>query len=118
MEGLVESRDSSVNHLRFDLKHSSDHVTRRGTLEEITSEDNTLELLVCEQEEFRHRPLARAEVLYSDFVQSETTVNSSAVQRYIIFYDIATNQAVFKLCCQLRETCLPNYQDQVERVSK
>jgi len=49
---LVDSKDHSVNHLKFDLHHTSDHVTRRNDLESITDEDRTLELFVCEQDEF------------------------------------------------------------------
>jgi len=71
MEDLVDSKDHSVNHLKFDLHHTSEHVTRRNNLESITDEDLTLELLVCEQDEFNQRTIARAEVLYSDFIQCE-----------------------------------------------
>jgi len=86
METLLKSNDHTVNHLKFDLNISSEHVIKKNKLTKTIDEDASLEVFICEQDEFRDKPLFRAEVLYSDFMSATPqATNLRSVNRNLIF---------------------------------
>lgn len=85
MDEMIDSKDHNINLLKFDLKITGEHVIRKNDLTKTCLEDNTLEIFICEQDEFRDKHIARAEILYSDFVNFGNKESSKVVERHIIF---------------------------------
>lgn len=104
MSELLQNKDTSVNLLKCAIDATSDHVLRKNDVDTVINDDMVLELYLCSQDEFKDNVLAKAEVLYKDFVQDETTSGSFAISRHVVFYDINTRASVLKAHCDFRHT--------------
>jgi hypothetical protein len=108
MNELLTNKDHSVNLLKSVLDIKSEHVISKNDINSIIDDDLVLELHLCQQDEFKDHVIAKAEILYKDFVQEETLVGSFDINRHVVFYDINTRQSLFKAHCNFRHTSLLN----------